>query len=239
MSSGAADSPLDLDWVTVALLGNARGNRGELTAIALSKPERFESLREVFLFRGKASRHEVESTWFHDNRLVFKFRGVDTISDAELLTGAKCACHAPTAHRLDPGEYFQSDLVGCEVVERDSGASLGRVIGMAGWRRLGLLEVDGGLLIPFARAICVDIEPAARRIAVELPEGLKELNQAVIFHVLTIFPEFFAGRSRTAWSAARATPARSTSASTIFAIGRPTATRPLTIAPSAAAKAWC
>jgi len=33
-------------------------------------------------------------------------------------------------------------------------------------------------LIPFARAICVAIEPEARRIVVDLPAGLKELNQA-------------------------------------------------------------
>jgi ribosomal 30S subunit maturation factor RimM len=37
--------------------------------------------------------------------------------------------------------------------------------------------VDGGLLIPFARSICKQIDPAARRIAVELPEGLKDLNR--------------------------------------------------------------
>ena len=42
----------------------------------------------------------------------------------------------------------------------------------------GLLVVEGGLLIPFARSICVEIDPAAKRIAVELPEGLKELNRS-------------------------------------------------------------
>ena len=40
----------------------------------------------------------------------------------------------------------------------------------------GVLVV-GNLLIPFTRAICVEIEPARRRIAVELPEGLKDLNR--------------------------------------------------------------
>jgi len=37
--------------------------------------------------------------------------------------------------------------------------------------------VEGGLLIPFARAICVEIDPLAKRIAVELPDGLKGLNR--------------------------------------------------------------
>jgi len=165
------------DWVTVALLGRARGIRGEVTAISFSKPERYQSLREVFLFP-EGSRREVESAWFHDNRLILKFRGVDTMSDAERLAG--CEVRVPRSERvpLEPGEYFESDLIGCEVVERDGGASLGRVTALQDAGGSGVLEVEGGLLIPFARAICVAIEPEARRIVVDLPEGLKELYQA-------------------------------------------------------------
>jgi 16S rRNA processing protein RimM len=165
------------EWVTVAVLGRARGIRGEITAFALSKPERFESLREVFLFP-EGSRREVESAWFHDNRLVLKFRGVDSMSDAELLAG--CEVRVPRAERLrlEPGEYFESDLIGCEVIERDGGASLGRVAAWQEGGSTGVLEVEGGLLIPFARAICVAIEPEARRIVVDLPAGLRELYQA-------------------------------------------------------------
>ncbi len=91
-TAGAAD-PSDNDWVTIAVLGRARGNRGELTAISLSKPERYEALREVFLFP-EGTRHEVESVWFHAQRLILKFRGVDTISDAERLEGRECGSPA-------------------------------------------------------------------------------------------------------------------------------------------------
>ena len=171
MSSGSAD------WVTVAVLGRARGIRGEVTAISFSKPERYESLREVFLFP-EGSRREVESAWFHDNRLILKFRGVDTMSDAERLAGCEVRVPLGERIRLEPGEYFESDLIGCEVVERDGGASLGRVTALQDAGGSGVLEVEGGLLIPFARAICVAIEPEARRIVVDLPVGLKELNQA-------------------------------------------------------------
>ena len=31
---------------------------------------------------------EVERTWMHGDHLIFKFKGVDTISDAERLAGA-------------------------------------------------------------------------------------------------------------------------------------------------------
>ena len=167
---------MDDEWVTVAILGRARGIRGELTAISLSKPERYAGLREVFIFPD-GSRHEVESAWFHDNRLILKFRGVDTMSDAERLTG--CEVRVPRGERmhLDAGEYFESDLIGCEVVERNGGASLGRVTAFEDGGSSGVLEVEGKLLIPFVRAICVAIQPEARRIVVDLPAGLKELNQ--------------------------------------------------------------
>ena len=168
-------------WVTVALLGKTRGNRGELTALALSsKPERYEIVREVYLFGPGApesgEKQEVESAWFHHGTLILKFRGVDSISDAERLCG--CEVRVPIAERarLEEGEFFESDLIGCEVVERPTGQSLGHVSAWQDAGGAGLLVV-GDLLIPFAREICVEIDPAARRIAVELPEGLKDLNR--------------------------------------------------------------
>jgi 16S rRNA processing protein RimM len=171
----------EAQWVTVALLGKTRGNRGELTALALSsKPERYETVREVYLFgtgaREAGEKQEVESAWFHDGTLILKFRGVDSISDAERLCG--CEVRVPIAERarLEEGEFFESDLIGCEVVERPTGQSLGRVSAWQDAGGAGLLVV-GDLLIPFAREICVEIDPAARRIAVQLPEGLKDLNR--------------------------------------------------------------
>lgn len=177
--------PTDAGWVTVAVLGKTRGNRGEITAWALSsRPERYQTLQEVYLFgpaeRGTGStgeRFEVESTWFHQETLIFKFRGVDTISDAERLSGLEVRVPMSERAALEPGEFFQSDLVGCEVVDRRTGESLGRV---SDWQESGgpgLLVVEGDLLIPFARAICVEIDPAGKRIAVELPDGLKDLNR--------------------------------------------------------------
>lgn len=170
------------EWVAVALLGKTRGIRGELTALALSgKPERYEALESVFLFGAglpeEGVRYQVESTWFHNRVLVFKFRGVDTISDAERLSGAEVRVPFNQRARLEAGEYFESDLLGCEVVDRRTGESLGRVTRWDDGGSSGLLVVGEDLLIPFARSICVEIDPAAKRITVDLPEGLKDLNR--------------------------------------------------------------
>ena len=170
------------EWAAIALVGKPRGNRGELTAISLShKPERFAELKEVFLFGpGKAGgeRLQVESTWFHDGRLVIKFAGVDTIADAERWSGAEVRIPLSQRAAPEPGAYFQSDLIGCEVVEGVGGERLGQVTGWEDGGGSGLLVLDTGLMIPFARSICVEIDPAGRRIVVELPPGLKELNRS-------------------------------------------------------------
>ena len=165
-------------WVTIAVLGKTRGNRGEVTAFPLSsKLERFENLNEVYLF-GAGERREVESTWFHNGTLIFKFQGVDSISEAETLRGADVLIPREERVQLEPGEFFHSDLVGCEVRDRVSD----RLIGMiTGWEEFGgpaLLEVDNGrMLIPFVKAICTEILPDARVVRVDLPEGLETLNQ--------------------------------------------------------------
>lgn len=171
-------------WVAVALLGRPRGIRGEVTALPLSShPERYESLREVFLFGGRAQPafagepRQVEFTWNHQGILIFKFHGVDTMTDAERLAGAEVRIPQSERIALEPGEYFESDLLECEVFER-GGASLGRVRSLDEGGGSGVLVLESGLMIPFVRSICVEIDPTARRIVVELPQGLKDLDRS-------------------------------------------------------------
>jgi 16S rRNA processing protein RimM len=165
-------------WVTVARLGRTRGSRGELTALPLSSsPERFQELGEVYLF-GDGRQYEVESAWFHGGTLILKFRGVDSISDAQPLVGAEVRIPRSQRRQLEPDEYYFSDLIGCQVVDRGDGRLIGEVTRFEESGGSGLLVVGRDLLIPFARAICVEIDLAGRRIAVDLPEGLKDLNQS-------------------------------------------------------------
>lgn len=163
------------EWVTVALLGKPRGNRGQLTAIPLSDhPERFDELHRVFL---AGREYPVEEVWFHQGSLVFKFRGIDSISDAEAFAGVEVSIPAAERATLDPGEFYHSDLIGCQVRHRSSNELVGEVTRFLDGGSSGLLQVGDDILIPFTKAICVDIAPERREILVELPEGLLDLNQ--------------------------------------------------------------
>lgn len=167
-------------WIAIARLGRPRGNRGELTAIGFAGgAERYQCVKTVRLFhpgdkQGRLA--EIESAWDHAGRLVLKFRGIDTISQAEELSGAEVCIPVAERRALDEGEVYESDLIGCKVVERATGRELGLVLALRETGGTSLLELEGGMLIPFARAICVEIDTAAKRISVELPEGLEKLN---------------------------------------------------------------
>jgi len=166
----------DPDWVTIAILGKPRGNRGELTALSLSDhPERFEDLKQIHLF-GDGAVYNIEEVWYHQATLIFKFAGVNSISDAKVLTGAEV--RVPFAERapLDPGEFYHSDLIGCQVHDRATNRIIGSVTGFEDGGASGLLKLGAQILIPFTKAICVHIDPAAKWIEVDLPEGLVELN---------------------------------------------------------------
>jgi 16S rRNA processing protein RimM len=164
------------DWTAIAALVKPRGNKGELTAVSLSsKPERFANLLKVHLF-GDGSEYTVERVWHHDGALIFKFAGIDSINDAEKLRGAEVRIPYQERVPLDEGEYFQSDLIGCEVRDLVTDRLIGRITGWEEYGGPSLIEVDNGrILIPFVKAICPEIDPAARVVRVQLPEGLEDL----------------------------------------------------------------
>lgn len=165
--------------MTLARLLRARGIRGEIAADGMgTRLSRFDELKRCTLYGpgGKERAVEIESVWEHRNHPVFKFRGIDTMTAAEELQGYEL--RIPMAERapVPEGEYFHSDLLDCQVVERD-GTVLGAVTAWEEFGGSGILVVTGEkeLMIPFARKFLVEIDVAGKRIVVDLPEGLKEL----------------------------------------------------------------
>jgi len=153
-------------------------------------PERLTRLKSAQLWNGRSEPPRsalVRSCWLSHSRggqAIFLFEGSDSISDAEKLVGLEVQIPLSERISLPAGSFYVSDLVGCQVYERDGGKLIGRVrdLQFPGEELKGtpLLEVDspsGELLIPLAQEICVQIDTAARRIEVVLPEGLYDLNR--------------------------------------------------------------
>lgn len=121
---------------------------------------------------------QVEEVWPHKGNLVLKFAGIDSISDAEALVG--CELQVPRAERapLEAGWTYVSDLVGCVVFDR--GREIGTVADVQfGSGEAPLLLVKAGKAeyeIPFAEAYLKRVDLGQKRIEMELPAGLLEVN---------------------------------------------------------------
>ncbi len=69
------------------------------------------------------------------------------MTDAEKLRGAEVQVPLSERIELEPGEYFHSDLVGCEVREKVSGRVVGKVTSFEEYGGPPLLEIDNGRLL--------------------------------------------------------------------------------------------
>jgi 16S rRNA processing protein RimM len=172
---------MDDGHVVVAEILRERGNVGEVLARSVSDvPGRLESLREAQLRMPDGSDKvvEIQSAWPHKDNWVLKFAGVDSIDAAKDLRGADLCVPRSERGSLPEGEYFQSDLVGCRVIDGKNGRLVGLVNGLEQYGGPVLLSVkgeSGEVLIPFVPAICTAVDLGSRSILVDPPEGLLDL----------------------------------------------------------------
>ena len=174
------------DFITLALVLKTQGRIGEVAVELHSDiPDRItEGMKLFALGRDQGPRREleVEDVWPHKGMLVLKFRGVDSISDAELLIGSELQVPSAERAELEQGWTYVSDLIGCVVADR--GSEIGRIEDVefgAGEAPL-LIVVNGAgkkFEVPFAEAYLDGVDTAQRRVRVNLPEGMLEINAPV------------------------------------------------------------
>ena len=126
---------MEAGWIAVGKLTRVRGNRGELLGeIYSSQPGRAEKLKSVVLEVGsRRLAAQIEDLWHHDGRPVFKFVGIDSISDAEPWAGADVLVPESEQTEVAEGEYSHADLIGCRVAT--AADKIGVVTGSRGLRR--------------------------------------------------------------------------------------------------------
>ena len=159
----------------------ARGIRGEvLCDIETDFPERYAVLDQATIWMPNGDRLTVgiAGHWFHKGRVIFKFTGCDTMTDAERYVGGRLVVDASDPRRLGDDEYYEHQVVGAEVLDSD-GKLLGVVKRLMRTGGTDLLVIDRGdsreYLVPFASDICTEVDVDAKRISIHPPKGLLDL----------------------------------------------------------------
>jgi 16S rRNA processing protein RimM len=141
----------------------------------------FGSGRRVILSGAKSAEREAEIDFFRrqHGRCVVKFRGIEGISEAQKYVGAEIKIPAGDLPEPEEGSYYTFRLKGCRVFAAD-GDYIGIVTDVLNSGGTEILKVDcedQETLIPFADAYLKSIDLDRRRIEVDLPEGLRDLNK--------------------------------------------------------------
>jgi 16S rRNA processing protein RimM len=183
----------DTNWIVVAHLVRPQGRNGELLAEILTDfPERFAERQRLFLTKPDASASgepreiALESHWLHKDRIVLKFAGVNSINDAEMLRGLDVVIPREERAPLEEDAVYLDELIGCRVfdlhgTQGGAGREVGEIVDVDRESTAGDLLVvkpssGPDVLIPFVKAFLQRMDLAGRRIEMDLPEGLLELN---------------------------------------------------------------
>jgi 16S rRNA processing protein RimM len=169
------------DVYNIGRLGKPHGVKGE-TSFWFSDDvfDRLDADYLVLEIDGILVPFFIEEYRFRSDDLAFvKFEDIDTEDRARELTG--CNVYFPREHSDDDEDHLAwSEIVGFQVIDAQSGAPLGVIRGVDDATINTLFDVttpDGDdLLIPANEELITDVDKKARRVTMNIPEGLLDLG---------------------------------------------------------------
>ena len=167
------------DRVLVGRIRRPHGVRGELLVDVVSDvPGRLAPGRELWLetVDGAGRVMKVAAHRAHPRGALLSFEGLEDRDAVESLRGATLEADRRTVAPAPEGSYYYFELTGCRCHDATAG-ELGEVTEVNVDGGGLLIEVRAGeteLLVPFVEEYIKAVDVAARRIELELPEGLLE-----------------------------------------------------------------
>jgi len=117
---------------------------------------------------GRWDNSRVEDGAVHGRSLIAKLHGCDDRDAATRLKGMDVAVPRSALPPKADGEYYWTDLIGLEVVNRE-GVSLGRVTGLmeTGGSHVLVVRAERERLIPFAEPVIESVDVGGGRVIVD------------------------------------------------------------------------
>jgi 16S rRNA processing protein RimM len=168
-----ADPKLDPKTaVSVGRVVSAHGIRGDLKVESLTDfPERFRAGSRLWL---EGVPRTVERSRQQGKMLVVKLEGIDSRTQAEAQRGKQLM--VPQVRAIEQESvYYLHDIIGLQVVE-ESGNALGEVVDVLATGSNDVYVVRGGrgeVLLPALDDVVKEVDLRARRMVVDVPEGLQ------------------------------------------------------------------
>ena len=133
---------------------------------------------QVFLEKsGSRSVHELESSKAHKRHFLIKLRGVNHIDTAQRCVGSLLLVGEAALDALEPGQYYQYQVVGFEVFDRH-GVRVGKISALMSTAGGELYVVQGEQkehLIPAVKEIVDKVDFHEKKMIIDPPDGLLDL----------------------------------------------------------------
>lgn len=163
---------------TIGRIVNTHGVKGELRVIPTTDDiKRFEKLKTVYVYQKELKEYEITGIRYHKAFVLLKFKGVDTLDDAEMLKNATLKINRKDSLPLQEDEYYIGDLYNL-AVETEEGRVLGILqdILYTGSNDVYVVkhpETGKEILIPAIKQCIKQIDLTHKKMTVHLLEGLE------------------------------------------------------------------
>ena len=110
----------------------------------------------------------------HGNVVIAQLQGVDSIESAEKLRG-KCVYICRDDVKLEKGQYFVEDIIGCEVFDIGTGENLGKITDVSPTGANDVWHIQRGgkeYLIPKIDSIVKTVDVENGRVEISVMKGL-------------------------------------------------------------------
>ncbi len=137
---------------------------------------RFDDLKTVYVkLKKQESKLKIEEVKYQKNMVLIKFKGIETVEQAELLRNSYIEIDRSQAIPLEKDEYFIADLLGLDVY-LDTGEKLGILddIYNTGGSDIYVVKNELGkqFLLPYIDDVVKNIDLENGKITVHIIDGL-------------------------------------------------------------------
>lgn len=167
--------------VVVGRIGRPHGVKGAVSIeVRTDDPERRFAVGGRVLTDSGRELTITSSTW-HSGRLLLTFEGYEDRNAIEGLRNQLISVERPEDEQPeDPDEFYDSSLMGCEVVD-DEGTAIGTVVEVAHLPAQDMLVIrtidDREVLVPFVEEFVPTVDIANKRLVITPPDGLLDDSQ--------------------------------------------------------------
>lgn len=165
------------DYLEIGQIVNTFGIKGMVKVKSFSNDiKRFDELKKIYVKNNENKKeYEIEEVKYHKEMVLIKFKGIDTIEQANLLRNSYLIINRKDLKPLEKGTYYIVDLLGLDVYT-DSEELLGKLedIFNTGSNDIYVVKDEMGkqILLPAISEVIKKIDLQNKKITIHLIDGL-------------------------------------------------------------------